>query len=142
MQLTQKEVSLLKDMRNQEKLCIDKYSKYAAEAHDPQLRQLFDSIAGTERAHLDMLNQIEAGQSPRTSTATDPAPAFQAFYPTSQTPESRLTPICVPICCPPKSMCRLCTTPACLSSRRMICARCSIGFRPTSSTMVSSSGSI
>ncbi len=65
MQLTQKaEVSLLKDMRNQEKLCIDKYSKYAAEAHDPQLRQLFDSIAGTERAHLDMLNQIEAGQSP------------------------------------------------------------------------------
>ena len=73
MQLTQKEVSLLKDMRNQEKLCIDKYSKYAAEA---------------------------------------------------------------------KSMCRLCTTPACLSSRRMICARCSIGFRPTSSTMVSNSGSI
>ena len=89
MQLTQKEVSLLKDMRNQEKLCIDKYSKYAAEAHDPQLRQLFDSIAGTERAHLDMLNQIEAGQSPRTSTATDPAPAFQAFYPTSQTPEKQ-----------------------------------------------------
>ena len=83
MQLTQKEVSLLKDMR------IDKYSKYAAEAHDPQLRQLFDSIAGTERAHLDMLNQIEAGQSPRTSTATDPAPAFQAFYPTSQTPEKQ-----------------------------------------------------
>ena len=77
MQLTQKEVSLRKDMRNQEKLCIDKYSKYAAEAHDPQLRQLFDSIAGTERAHLDMLNQIEAGQSPRTSTATDPAPTFQ-----------------------------------------------------------------
>ena len=32
MQLTQKEVSLLKDMRNQEKLCIDKYSKYAAES--------------------------------------------------------------------------------------------------------------
>ena len=89
MQLTQKEVSLLKDMRNQEKLCIDKYSKYAAEAHDPQLRQLFDSIAGTERAHLDMLNQIEAGQSPRTSTAADPAPAFQAFYPTSQTPEKQ-----------------------------------------------------
>ena len=89
MQLTQKEVSLLKDMRNQEKLCIDKYSKYAAEAHDPQLRQLFDSIAGTERAHLDMLNQIEAGQTPRPSPATDPAPAFQAFYPTSQTPEKQ-----------------------------------------------------
>ena len=46
MQLTQKEVSLLKDMRNQEKLCIDKYSKYAAEAHDP-LSKLADISLNT-----------------------------------------------------------------------------------------------
>ena len=40
MQLSQKETELLKDMKNTEKLCIDKYTKAAEQAHDPQLKQL------------------------------------------------------------------------------------------------------
>lgn len=89
MTLTQKETSLLKDLREQEKLCVDKYSKYAVEAHDPQLRQLFEGIAGVERTHLDMLNQIGAGQTPVIRSESAAVPSFQAFYPASQTPEKQ-----------------------------------------------------
>lgn len=49
MQLTQKETSLLKDLKTQEKLCAEKYEKYSAEALDSQLKSLFGSIADTER---------------------------------------------------------------------------------------------
>lgn len=89
MTLTQKETSLLKDLRNQEQLCVDKYSKYAAEAHDPQLRQLFEGIAGVERTHLNMLDQIGSGQAPMIRSESAATPSFQAFYPASQTPEKQ-----------------------------------------------------
>ena len=36
MQLTQKETDLLKDLKSQEKLCVEKYTKYASQALDPQ----------------------------------------------------------------------------------------------------------
>ena len=52
MNWTQKETSLLKDLKQQEQLCVDKYGEYAARAHDPELRQLFDSIRKTEQQHL------------------------------------------------------------------------------------------
>ena len=38
MQLTQKETDLLKDLKGQEKLCIEKYTKAADSAIDPQLK--------------------------------------------------------------------------------------------------------
>lgn len=89
MQLTQKETTLLKDLRDQEKLCVDKYTKYAAEARDPQLRQLFEAIAGTERTHYDMLNRIDAGQSPTVTPGNAPAPSFQATYSAAETPDKQ-----------------------------------------------------
>ena len=52
MQLTQKETSLLKDLKTQEKLCAEKYEKYSAEALDSQLKSLFGSIADTERHQI------------------------------------------------------------------------------------------
>ena len=61
MVLTQKETTLIKDLKGQEQLCIDKYEKHAACAHDPQLKQLFTTIAGVERGHLNTLNQIANG---------------------------------------------------------------------------------
>ena len=48
MQLTQKETSLLKDLKTQEKLCVDKYTQYSADARDPQLKTLFSDIAAVE----------------------------------------------------------------------------------------------
>ena len=58
MVLTQKEATLIKDLKGQEKLCIDKYTKHAECAADPQLKQLFGRIAEVERGHLNTLTQI------------------------------------------------------------------------------------
>ncbi|MCQ2428742.1 MAG: ferritin-like domain-containing protein [Clostridia bacterium] len=82
MQLTQKEKDLLKDLRNQEQLCIDKYTKHAGAANDPQLKQLFTDIANTERNHLDLINRIDAGETPAVpSGGQTQTPGFNAYYP-------------------------------------------------------------
>ena len=64
MQLTQKETSFLKDLKEQEQTCVEKYSKYAAEAHDGQLKGLFTQIGQVEQQHLDTINQIMGGTVP------------------------------------------------------------------------------
>ncbi len=52
MNWTQKETSLLKDLKTQEQLCVDKYGEYACRAHDPELRGIFEEIRATEQQHL------------------------------------------------------------------------------------------
>jgi len=64
MQLTQKETSLLKDLKEQEQTCVEKYSKYSADAHDKQLKGLFTEIGQIEQQHLDTINQIITGTVP------------------------------------------------------------------------------
>ncbi len=61
---SQKETMLLNDLKNHEVLCIEKYTAYARQAQDPQLKQLFSTYAAQEQQHLDTLNQIAAGQVP------------------------------------------------------------------------------
>lgn len=68
MQLSQKESSLLKDLKSQEKLCVEKYTKYASNALDAQLKELFTAIANTEQQHLNTLTQIENGETPSTQS--------------------------------------------------------------------------
>lgn len=70
MQLTQKETSLLKDLKSQEKLCVEKYTKHSADAVDPQLKNLFTGIASIEQGHLDTIMKIEAGEEPQSSSST------------------------------------------------------------------------
>ncbi len=62
MTLTQKETSLLSDLKSQEQLCIEKYRKYENAAKDPCLKQLFASIRMTEESHLDTINRIQGGE--------------------------------------------------------------------------------
>ena len=62
MTLTQKETSLLSDLKSQEKLCIEKYRKYENAAKDPCLKQLFASIRQTEENHLNTVNRIQSGE--------------------------------------------------------------------------------
>ncbi|MBE6586022.1 MAG: spore coat protein [Ruminococcaceae bacterium] len=64
--LTQKETTLLKDLKEQEKLCADKYKKYAEYAHDPQLKQLFNELSSVEKSHHQMLVDMESGRLPDT----------------------------------------------------------------------------
>ena len=80
MQLTEKERTLLKDLKDSEQLCIDKYTKHSETAHDPQLKNLFSTLASDERKHLDTLTKIEGGTVPATGGADSTMPTFTATY--------------------------------------------------------------
>lgn len=62
--LTQKEKTLLEDAKNQEELCIKKYSGYANQTSDSELKQLCKSNEQMERRHLDIINQLISGSIP------------------------------------------------------------------------------
>lgn len=62
---TQKEASLLKDLKGQEQLCVDKYGKYAEAACDPELQQIFRQIQQTEQSHLQTVTTLMNGQMPQ-----------------------------------------------------------------------------
>jgi spore coat protein CotF len=61
-QLTQKEQLLLKDQSSHEKICIEKYTNYAEQAQDPQLKQLFNQFGSQEQQHYNTINQLLQGQ--------------------------------------------------------------------------------
>lgn len=64
-QWTQKEASLLQDLKGQEQLCVEKYNEYAQRAHDPELKNLLQSIGETEVGHLKTLSDMLGGQMPQ-----------------------------------------------------------------------------
>ena len=61
MMLSQKETSLLKDMKSQEELCVEKYNKYARIAKSDSLRNLFESMAKVEQNHLQTITTMMNG---------------------------------------------------------------------------------
>ena len=89
MQLTQKEKGLLKDLKDQEQLCVDKYTKHSSCASDAQLKNLFSQIAGIEQQHLDTVTQMENGTVPQPGGGTQTQPSFNATYTCSETPEKQ-----------------------------------------------------
>lgn len=91
MQLTQKETTLLNDLKSQEKLCVEKYTKYASTALDPQLKELFTSIANVEQQHLNTLTQIENGsvQGSNSGSAQSVKATFTANYGMGDTPDKQ-----------------------------------------------------
>ncbi|MGE4484339.1 MAG: spore coat protein [Oscillospiraceae bacterium] len=62
--LSQKETMLLQDLKSQEQLCIEKYGKYATDASDANLRNLFTQLGQTERQHFDTISQMIGGTVP------------------------------------------------------------------------------
>lgn len=89
MQLNQKETDLMKDMKNEEQLCIDKYTKHSNCAKDPQLKNLFTQIAQAEQQHLNTLSQIENGSVPQMSGGSQSQPTFTAFYSMADNPDKQ-----------------------------------------------------
>ncbi len=63
--LSQKERMLLEDQKNHEQICIEKYTNYANQATDPQLKQIFNTNCDAERTHLDSINQLLNGTVPQ-----------------------------------------------------------------------------
>ena len=78
MQLTQKEKELLKDLKGQEKLCVEKYSQHAAAAKDEQLSQLLTYLGGIEQGHLDTVTKIDNGEIPKPAAGEGAEKRFQA----------------------------------------------------------------
>ena len=68
--LTPKETALLKELREQENICAEKYSRYADEACDGQLKNLFHQIAQTERNHMQTLDSICSGNVPQMNSGS------------------------------------------------------------------------
>ncbi len=62
--LTEKETTALKDLQTQEKSCVEKYQKYAAEAKDTELQSLFRTLQQEEQKHYQSIGQALNGQIP------------------------------------------------------------------------------
>ena len=75
--LTEKETMLLNDLKSEEKLCIDKYNKYASQACDEQLKNIFSSIGQTEQNHYDTINQMLNGTVPSMNMGSNQKPNLQ-----------------------------------------------------------------
>lgn len=63
--LSQKERMLLQDQKSHEQICIEKYSNYANQAQDVQLKQICKANEQVERNHLDTINQLLSGNIPQ-----------------------------------------------------------------------------
>lgn len=76
----QKESDLLKDLKGQEQLCVDKYLRHAECAHDPQLKNLFSQLAQQEAQHLKTVTEMESGTIPQMNGGSQNKPSFTAAY--------------------------------------------------------------
>lgn len=70
MTFNQKETGLLQDLKAQEQLCVEKYTRYSTQACDEQLKTLFTKIGQTEQQHLDTVNQMLCGTVPEIGAAS------------------------------------------------------------------------
>ena len=62
--LKEKERAAIEDLQTQEKSCVEKYGKYAKEAKDPELKNLFSRLQKEEQKHYDSLSQVLNGSVP------------------------------------------------------------------------------
>lgn len=89
MTLTQKEKTLLKDMKDAEKLCIEKYKKASDNAVDPQLKNLFSDLSSAETQHLNIFEKMEQGTVEQPQSGNSNGPTFTATYGSENTPDKQ-----------------------------------------------------
>ena len=89
MTLTQKEQSLLKDMKDAEKLCIEKYKKASESAHDGQLKNLFSNLSNAEKEHLQIFEKMEQGTVTQPQQGNSGSMTFSATYGAENTPDKQ-----------------------------------------------------
>jgi rubrerythrin len=58
LQLTQKEISYLKDALSHEQICVTKYNNYANQMQDTELSSMFNNLANREQQHIDTINKL------------------------------------------------------------------------------------
>lgn len=62
--LSEREKTVIQDLQTQEQSCVTKYAKYAAQAKDPELRNLFEDLKQKEQNHYDSLTKVLSGNVP------------------------------------------------------------------------------
>ena len=62
--LSEKERAVIEDLQTQEKSCVEKYGRYAQQAKDPELKNLFQMLQEKERTHFSSLANVLKGQVP------------------------------------------------------------------------------
>ena len=77
MMLSEKEKTVIKDLQTQEQSCIEKYTRYANEAKDPQLQALFSHLKQQEQKHYDSLSQVMSGNVPSADCNDDSGKNYQ-----------------------------------------------------------------
>ena len=60
--LKEKERTTIQDLQTQEKSCIEKYGRYAQQAKDPELKNLFQMLQEQERQHFESLGKVLNGE--------------------------------------------------------------------------------
>lgn len=83
MTLSQKETTLLQDLKSQEQVCIEKYAKYSNQACDGQLKNLFSTLGQKEQQHFDTINQILGGTVPSMSGGQSGASSSPTITPST-----------------------------------------------------------
>ncbi len=89
MTLSQKEKTLLKDMKSTEQLCVDKYARGAKQAKDKQLKDLFSQLSQCEQQHYDLLAGIEKGTVSQPESGNAQQPTFTAAYGKEDSPDKK-----------------------------------------------------
>lgn len=74
--LTEQQRYTLQDLQTQERLCVEKYAKYANEARDAQLKDLFTTIKDEEQKHLDSITQVLSGSVPQVNLSDNKAKSY------------------------------------------------------------------
>ncbi len=87
MDFTEKERTMLEELKSHEKICIEKYKRHSECANDEQLRSLFQGLSEEEASHLSSLEQISAGTVPPIPAGEKPMPVFSAKYKSILSPE-------------------------------------------------------
>ena len=59
--LSEKQKFVIENLKDQEKMCVEKYQRGEAAAKDPELKELFRSIGKEEQQHYNSLDQLLHG---------------------------------------------------------------------------------
>lgn len=90
MTLSQKETTLLQDLKSQEKLCYEKYQKYSQQAHSEELKSLFGEISAAEKSHYDTVCSLLQGNVPHMPSGLNASNKFccKVAYPDETTKQA------------------------------------------------------
>ena len=89
--LNEKERSVIEDLQTQEKSCVEKYARYAGQAKDPELQNLFGRLQKEEQEHYDSLGQVLSGAVPSCNCNDNAGKEYQpkAAYTAMSSPEDK-----------------------------------------------------